>query len=55
MGQGGRAKNVGKDRDRVSLARISVHGAKHQVKKPFGAWRSRHQSIGQPLKGQAQG
>ena len=33
MGQVGRAKNVGKDGGRVSLARISVRGARHQVKK----------------------
>lgn len=39
--------DVQKMLEKKMLARISVHGARHQVKKPFGAWRSRDQSIGQ--------
>ena len=38
---------VGQDGHRISLARLSIHGAGHQTQEALEARRSRHQSIGQ--------
>ena len=38
---------VGQDGDGISLARLSVHGTRDAPGQETGAWRSRHQSIGQ--------